>query len=111
MDFSIVDTIQELGYSFTNNQEECTNALLSINSSIKEQLSPALVARILGMMAKTHNILQGEVISSLRIQSLFVLFLLILTGLLLPFCREVSGPRTTRTLGTAKSSCSLFKKW
>ena len=60
MDFSIVDTIQELGYSFTTSQEECANALLSINSSIKDQLNPPLVARILGMMAKTHNILQGE---------------------------------------------------
>ena len=60
MDFSVVDTIQELGYSFTPSQEDCTNALLSISSSIKDQLTPALVARILGMMAKTHNILQGE---------------------------------------------------
>lgn len=60
MDFSIVDTIQELGYSFTTSQDDCASALLSISSSIKDQLTPALIARLLGMMAKTHNILQGE---------------------------------------------------
>lgn len=40
--------------------EECRIALLSFNPNIKDNLNAANVARILGMMARTHNSLTGD---------------------------------------------------
>ena len=55
MDNSLVDYVQELGYGFTASQEECRNALLNYSASIKDVVNPASVARVLSMMARTHN--------------------------------------------------------
>ncbi|CAF0914580.1 unnamed protein product [Brachionus calyciflorus] len=57
MENSIVSIIQEIGYSFTSNPEECRKGLFSIlnDSNINDSLNPTIVARILSMMLRTHN--------------------------------------------------------
>ena len=55
MDTSLVDYVQELGYGFTASHEECRNALLSFSSTIKDNLNAVNVARLLSLMARTHN--------------------------------------------------------
>ena len=60
MENSVVDFIQEIGYGFTSSPDECRNAMLNFNPSIKDMLSPSNVARILGMMARTHNNLNAD---------------------------------------------------
>ena len=75
MENSLVELIQELGFSFTSSKDECKNALVNIcttnnssNSSsdasnvvVESTLTPIIVARILSMMIRTQsNIDQGE---------------------------------------------------
>jgi len=60
MENSIVDFIQEVGYSFTSSIDECRNTLLSFSPNIKDQLNACNIARILGMMARTHNSLSTD---------------------------------------------------
>lgn len=54
MENSIVDLIQELGFSFTASVNDCRSALLSFGP-LNESLTPLSVARILSMMARTHS--------------------------------------------------------
>ena len=57
---SIVDFIQEVGYTFTSSIDECRTTLLSFSPSIKDQLNACNIALILGMMARTHNSLSPD---------------------------------------------------
>ena len=52
---NIVDLIQELGFSFTSSVDTCRAMLLSAGP-VNETLTSGNVARILGMMSRTHNI-------------------------------------------------------
>uniref|UniRef100_T1DC70 CCR4-NOT transcription complex subunit 1 n=1 Tax=Cupiennius salei TaxID=6928 RepID=T1DC70_CUPSA len=49
---SVVDVIQEMGYNFTSNVEECRNSMVQIGL---RDLNPQTVARILSMMARSHT--------------------------------------------------------
>jgi len=60
MENSIVDFIQEVSYTFTSSIDECRTTLLSFSPSIKDQLNACNIARILGMMARTHNSLSPD---------------------------------------------------
>lgn len=70
MENSLVELIQELGFSFTSSKDECKNALVNIcttnNSSnstsdtssvvvVESTLTPIIVARILSMMIRTQS--------------------------------------------------------
>jgi hypothetical protein len=57
MENSLVELIQEIGYSFTTSQEECRNGLLSICTAenVVEALSATTVARVLSMMIRTQS--------------------------------------------------------
>lgn len=60
MENSLMEFVQEVGYGFTSNPEECRNALQSFNPAIKDMLNPLNVAKVLGMMARTHNNLNAD---------------------------------------------------
>jgi len=60
MENSLMDYIQEIGYGFTANAEDCRSALQSFNSGIKDYLNAVNVAKVLGMMARTHNNLNAD---------------------------------------------------
>ncbi len=57
VDNSIVDIIQELGYSFTSSKEDCQSTLLSLIDTNKP-LDSLIVAKLLGMMTRTYNSVQ-----------------------------------------------------
>lgn len=48
---SLADTMLEVGYSWTENLEGCRERLSSMAGEIK----PGVVARVLGMMARSHT--------------------------------------------------------
>lgn len=52
MNDSLADIILEMGYSFTASIEECRNALLQLGV---EEFKPAILARMLSAMIKTHS--------------------------------------------------------
>ncbi|XP_035217967.1 CCR4-NOT transcription complex subunit 1-like [Stegodyphus dumicola] len=49
---SIIDVIQEMGYNFTSSMEECRNNMIQIGL---REITAAVVARILSMMARSHS--------------------------------------------------------
>lgn len=53
MESSLSDLLMELGYGCCASPEECRNALVSMGSG--REISPAAVARVLGMMIRTHT--------------------------------------------------------
>lgn len=55
MENSIEDLIQDIGYSFTSSVDDCRNSLLTFGQSIKDLLTPKSVARVMGLMARTHD--------------------------------------------------------
>ncbi|CAH1997116.1 unnamed protein product [Acanthoscelides obtectus] len=52
LDTSIADLITEIGYSFTASLEECRTNLLKLGG---RDISPAVVARVLAVMCRTHT--------------------------------------------------------
>lgn len=58
LDGSLADLIMEIGYGFCSSVEECRNNL--VNLGAREMLPPA-VARVLGMMVRTHTGLEEQV--------------------------------------------------
>ena len=60
MENSLMDYVQEIGYGFTSSPEECRGALQSFNPAIKDMLNPLNVAKVLGLMARTHNNLNAD---------------------------------------------------
>ncbi|XP_034255857.1 CCR4-NOT transcription complex subunit 1 isoform X2 [Thrips palmi] len=65
----LAEMIMEMGYNFTSSVETCRSALASLGG---RDLSAAAVARILSMMARTHNGLDDQVsLQSLKNSSNF----------------------------------------
>lgn len=52
MDGNLADLILEVGYNFTANIEECRTSLMQFGI---RDVTPASVARVLAMMARTHT--------------------------------------------------------
>lgn len=55
-----MDYVQEIGYGFTSNPEECRSALQSFNPAVKDMLNPINIAKVLGLMARTHSNLNAD---------------------------------------------------
>ena len=53
LDTAIPDLVRELGYTFTSNTEQCRQNLLQLCGGPK--VSAATVARIIGIMVRTHT--------------------------------------------------------
>ncbi|KAK7790471.1 hypothetical protein R5R35_006209 [Gryllus longicercus] len=53
MESSLADLLMELGYGCCSSLEECRSAL--VNMGAGREISPAAVARVLGMMIRTHT--------------------------------------------------------
>lgn len=60
MENSLMDYVQEIGYGFTSNSEECRSALQSFNPAVKDMLNPVNIAKVLGLMARTHSNLNAD---------------------------------------------------
>jgi CCR4-NOT transcription complex subunit 1 len=58
LDGSLAELIMEIGYGFCSSVEECRNNL--VNLGAREMLPPA-VARVLGMMVRSHTGLEEQV--------------------------------------------------
>lgn len=52
LDTSLADLVTEIGYAFTSSVEECRNNLVKLGG---RDISPATVARLLGVMCRTHS--------------------------------------------------------
>lgn len=57
LDGSLADLVLELGYSFCNTVEECRNNLANFGVG---SITPAAVAKVLGVMVRTHTGLPSE---------------------------------------------------
>lgn len=57
LDGSLADLVLELGYSFCNTVEECRNNLANFGVN---SITPAAVAKVLGVMVRTHTGLPSE---------------------------------------------------
>jgi len=60
MENSLMDYVQEIGYGFTSTPEECRSALQSFNPAVKDMLNPLNIAKVLGLMARTHSNLNAD---------------------------------------------------
>ncbi|XP_069701673.1 CCR4-NOT transcription complex subunit 1 isoform X6 [Periplaneta americana] len=58
LDGSLADLIMEIGYGFCSSVEECRNSLVNLGA---REISPAAVARIMGMMIRSHTGLEEQV--------------------------------------------------
>jgi CCR4-NOT transcription complex subunit 1 len=58
LDGSLADLIMEIGYGFCSSLEECRNSLVNLGAC---EMSPPAVARVLGMMVRTHTGLEEQV--------------------------------------------------
>ena len=58
LDGSLADLIMEIGYGFCSSVEECRNNLVNLGA---REISPPIVARVLGMMVRTHTGLEEQV--------------------------------------------------
>ncbi|XP_049786692.1 CCR4-NOT transcription complex subunit 1 isoform X4 [Schistocerca cancellata] len=58
MDGSLADLIMEMGYGFCSSVEECRNNLISLGA---REMTPAMTARVLSMMVRTHTGLDEQV--------------------------------------------------
>ncbi|XP_013777158.1 CCR4-NOT transcription complex subunit 1-like, partial [Limulus polyphemus] len=52
IDDSVVDLVREIGYFFTASLDACKSNLINL---CQNQITPSIVARILGLMARTHT--------------------------------------------------------
>ncbi|KAK8742070.1 hypothetical protein OTU49_002091, partial [Cherax quadricarinatus] len=66
LDGSLADLVLELGYSFCNTVEECRNNLANFGVS---SITPAAVAKVLGVMVRTHTGLPSEQIGLQNLNS------------------------------------------
>lgn len=66
LDGSLADLVLELGYSFCNAVEECRSNLLNFGVS---SITPAAVAKVLGVMVRTHTGLPSEQIGLQNLNS------------------------------------------
>jgi CCR4-NOT transcription complex subunit 1 len=58
LDGSLADLIMEIGYGFCLSVEECRNSLVNLGAC---EVSPQAVARVLGMMVRSHTGLEEQV--------------------------------------------------
>jgi CCR4-NOT transcription complex subunit 1 len=58
LDGSLADLIMEIGYGFCSSVEECRNNLVNLGA---REISPPAVARVLGMMVRSHTGLEEQV--------------------------------------------------
>lgn len=66
LDGSLADLVLELGYSFCNSVEECRNNLANFGVN---SITPAAVAKVLGVMVRTHTGLPSEQIGLQNLNS------------------------------------------
>lgn len=66
LDGSLADFVLELGYSFCNSIEECRNNLGNFGAT---SIKPAAVAKVLGVMVRTHTGLPAEQIGLQNLNS------------------------------------------
>lgn len=58
LDGSLADLIMEIGYGFCSSVEECRNNLVNLGA---REMTPPAVARVLGMMVRSHTGLEEQV--------------------------------------------------